>query len=45
MYPTSSQRKYWTFSNEQEIQALRLKQNQDYIEKHGADMDVISNNF
>ncbi|CAD7076797.1 unnamed protein product [Hermetia illucens] len=39
MYPTSSQRKYWTFSNEQEIQALRLKQNQDYIEKHGADMD------
>lgn len=35
MYPTSSQRKYWTFANEQEIAELRLKQNQNFVINHG----------
>lgn len=40
MYPVSSQRRYWTFSSEAEIAALRLKHNQEFIEKHGSIYDV-----
>lgn len=35
MYPTSSQRKFWTFNNEQEIAELRLKHNQKFVNEHG----------
>lgn len=35
MYPTSSQRRYWTFKSEQEIADLRLKHNQEFIILHG----------
>lgn len=40
MYPVSSQRKYWTFSSEQDLAKLRIKHNQDYLEKHGVEMNV-----
>lgn len=35
MYPSSSQCRYWTFKNEQEIAALRLKHNQEFQKYHG----------
>lgn len=35
MFPTSSQRRYWTFKNEQETTELRLKHNQEFQRYHG----------
>ena len=35
MYPSSSQRRFWTFKNEQEIEELRLKHNQQFVRQHG----------
>lgn len=35
MFPTSSQRKYWTYANETEISDLRLKHNQSFVLSHG----------
>lgn len=40
MFTVSSQRKFWTFNSKDEIALLRTKQNQEYINKHGTDMDV-----
>lgn len=40
MYPVSSQRRYWTFGTEADIAELRRKQNEEYIAKHGGEMDV-----
>ncbi|XP_055707933.1 cyclin-H [Phlebotomus papatasi] len=34
MYPQSSQKKYWKFSNEQQLANMRARHNQDYIAKH-----------
>lgn len=34
MFPTSSQRRYWTFENEEKIEALRIKHNQEFVERH-----------
>ncbi|XP_049885700.1 cyclin-H [Pectinophora gossypiella] len=39
MFSTSSQRKFWTFSDESELARLREKQNLEYIAKHGAHID------
>ncbi|KXJ72389.1 hypothetical protein RP20_CCG018184 [Aedes albopictus] len=38
MYPQSSQRKYWTFKSEQELAELRMKQNYNFIARHGSGM-------
>lgn len=42
MYALSSQRRYWTFGSEKEIDDLRQKQNQNFIQKatRGRDVDV-----
>lgn len=40
MYPTSSQRKYWTYQNEREIGELRLKHNQNFVLHHGNVMNI-----
>lgn len=40
MYPLSSQKKYWTFSNLDQLNDLRLKRNQKFIETHGAQLNV-----
>lgn len=40
MYPLSSQKKYWTFSNMDQLNELRQKQNEKFIETHGQNMDV-----
>jgi hypothetical protein len=40
MYQTSSQRKFWTYRNEQELAELRAQHNQKFIERFGIDMDV-----
>lgn len=44
MFPTSSQRRYWTFENEEEIAKLRIKHNQEFVERHRYQLglDVIS---
>ncbi|XP_059225918.1 LOW QUALITY PROTEIN: cyclin-H-like [Stomoxys calcitrans] len=40
MYPLSSQKKYWTFSNlDQLMNEWRLKRNQKFIETHGAQLN------
>lgn len=39
MFSSSSQRKYWTFSDESELAKLREKHNVDFILKHGSQMD------
>lgn len=33
MFPTSSQRRYWTFRNEDETKALRRAHNQEYQQR------------
>lgn len=38
MYPQSSQKKYWTFKSEKELEDLRLKQNSNFIARQGAGM-------
>jgi len=40
MYQSSSQRKFWTYRNEQELAELRAQHNQKFIERFGIDMDV-----
>ena len=40
MYPNSSQKQFWTFSSEQKLNALRAQHNTDFIDKHGAEMNV-----
>lgn len=35
MFPTSSQRRFWTFRNEKEIEQLRRAHNQEYQKLHG----------
>lgn len=40
MFPQSSQRNYWMFSDESDLTALREKTNAEFIEKHGANMTV-----
>ncbi|XP_011178771.1 cyclin-H [Zeugodacus cucurbitae] len=39
MFPLSSQKKYWTFANEQQLTELRLQQNVNYINTHGAQLN------
>lgn len=45
MYALSSQRRYWTFGSEKEIDELRQQQNQNFIAKatRGHDIDVNKN--
>uniref|UniRef100_A0A8D8PX23 Cyclin-H n=2 Tax=Cacopsylla melanoneura TaxID=428564 RepID=A0A8D8PX23_9HEMI len=38
MFPTSSQKKYWMFSDESELIALREKANQSFIQEHRAEL-------
>lgn len=45
MYALSSQRRYWTFANEQEIAELRQKQNQNFILKAARGHDIDVNNL
>lgn len=33
--PDSSQKRYWTFPSEQDLVELRVKHNQEFIEKYG----------
>lgn len=42
MYAVSSQRRYWTFGSEKEIDELRQQQNRNFILKatRGHDVDV-----
>lgn len=40
MFPQSSQRRYWIFSDENDLTALREKTNAEFIQKHGANMTV-----
>ena len=40
MFPTSSQKKFWTFADEKQLTELRMKQNQKFIDKHGSHMSV-----
>ncbi|KAI5645878.1 cyclin-H [Phthorimaea operculella] len=39
MFSTSSQKKFWTFSDEQELARLREKHNLEYIAKHGSHIE------
>lgn len=45
MYALSSQRRYWTFGSDKEIDELRQQQNQNFISKatQGRDIDVSKN--
>jgi len=40
MFSQSSQKKYWMFSDENDLMVLREKTNAEFIAKHGADMTV-----
>lgn len=40
MFPQSSQSRYWIFSDENDLTALREKTNAEFIQKHGANMTV-----
>jgi hypothetical protein len=40
MFPQSSQKKYWIFSDENDLTTLREKTNADFIAKHGVNMTV-----
>lgn len=40
MYPVSSQRRHWTFQNEQETNELRLKHNQQFQQMHGDRLNI-----
>lgn len=40
MYPNSTQKKNWTFQNEQELIQMRMRANQEFIQIHGSQMDV-----
>lgn len=38
MFPLSSQKKYWTFTNEQDLNERRIDQNRKFIKTHGANL-------
>uniref|UniRef100_U5EZI0 Cyclin-H n=1 Tax=Corethrella appendiculata TaxID=1370023 RepID=U5EZI0_9DIPT len=40
MFPNSSQRKYWTFKSDNELNQLRLRQNEKFILTYGAEMSI-----
>lgn len=40
MFSQSSQKKYWMFSDENDLTMLREKNNAVFIEKHGTNMTV-----
>lgn len=40
MFPQSTQKKFWMFSDEADLTVLREKTNADFIAKHGANMTV-----
>lgn len=40
MFPTSTQKKFWTFADESELQKLREDANRKYIEVHGMKLEV-----
>jgi len=40
MFPVSSQKKYWTFVDENDLIRLRNEANRKFILKHGANMTV-----
>ena len=40
MFPLSTQKKFWLFSDESDLAALRAQTNRNFIEKHGANMTV-----
>lgn len=40
MFPQSSQRRYWIFSDENDLTALREKTNVEFIQRHGSNMTV-----
>lgn len=40
MFPQSSQKKYWMYSDENDLTILREKNNAEFIEKHGINMTV-----
>lgn len=40
MYPVSSQKKSWTFSDENEVDSLRRAANERFIERFGAGKTV-----
>lgn len=40
MFPQSSQSRFWIFSDENDLTALREKTNAEFIQKHGANMTV-----
>ncbi|KAG1649709.1 Cyclin-H [Nymphon striatum] len=37
MFPQSTQRKYWIFSNDQDVARMRQQANKRYVEAHGSD--------
>lgn len=40
MYPVSSQKKNWTFTDEEEIDEMRHAANKRYIDKFGSELTV-----
>lgn len=40
MYSISSQRRYWTFKNDEETNELRLKHNQQFKQIHGDRLNI-----
>lgn len=45
MFSTSSQRKFWTFSDDNELARLRDKHNESFILIHGGNVDELPYNF
>lgn len=46
MFPQSSQKKYWTYKTVNDLNALRIRQNQQYIMRFGGqNMNVSKNIF
>lgn len=41
MYPTSTQKKYWTFADESELQKLREQANRNYVEIYGKKLEFM----
>ena len=40
MFHTSSQRKFWTFNDEDEMETLRKEVNQKFVENHASEAKV-----
>lgn len=45
MFPQSSQKRYWVFSDENDLTVLREKTNAEFIERHGTNMTVSDATF